>query len=205
MLQEIDGNAMRELMANNSQLLKDDDWVQLRKVVAPEHKINGYTYSHEVRCNGDIVCFLPYEKGLFTYHKFLLRNEAVPCWELDMPSLCAFTGGVDKGSNPFLTCIKELEEEAGYVLDSPELTQRVKSLGTSFGIKSSDSVYHLFAIDVTDFPENKKKELFVETDLESSATNIWVDTKELIEQAKDPFPVLIAMKLVVACKFSLQI
>lgn len=196
---------MRELIANNSQLLKDDKWLQLRKMVAPEHNIYGYTYSHEIRCNGDIVCFLPYEKGIFTYHRFLLRKEAVPCWELDTPSLCAFTGGVDSGSNPVATCIKELKEEAGYDLDTPELQERVKNLGTCFGIKSSDSVYHLFAIDVTDFPEDKKKELFVETDLESSATNVWVDTKELIEQAKDPFPTLIAIKLVIAQKLSLHI
>jgi hypothetical protein len=50
----------------------------MRKVVAPEKKIFGYEFSHELRCGGSIVSFLGFEKREKLF-RFLLRNEAVPC------------------------------------------------------------------------------------------------------------------------------
>jgi 8-oxo-dGTP pyrophosphatase MutT (NUDIX family) len=181
---------MREIILNNSVLLKDDDWVQLRKMVAPEKNINGYTYSHEVRCSGTIVSFLPYRK-VGNDFQFLLRKEAVPCWELDLPLLSSFTGGVDKGMDSVDTALKELSEEAGYIIGDDE-SHRMKYLGTTYSTKSSDSIYHLFAFDLTG--KEQDKELDVETELEKSSTNEWVEAS-IVQECKDPFVGMLVLRL----------
>ena len=189
---------MREIIAKNSMLLKNDDWVQLRTMKAPEKKINGYTYSHEIRCEGSIVAFLPFRRENNDFW-FLLRKEAVPCWELDTPILCSFTGGVDKDSEPYKTFINELREEAGYILDSEEDANRLFDLSTTYATKSTDSIFYLYAVDVTDFPKEKTKELYIETELEEASTNEWHEIGKLNE-IKDPFVSQIVLRLICETK-----
>ena len=183
---------MREIIFLNSISLYATDWVELRRIRAPELKINGYDFIHEKRCQGNIVAFLPFEKANNEF-KFLLRKEAVPCWELDRPLLCSFTGGVDKDLTPYKCFIKELEEEAGYIVDVQE-ENRVYDLGVSFSTKSSDSTYWLYAVDITNFPEEKIRDLYVETELEQASTNEWIDANK-IHEAQDPFVSQIVIRL----------
>lgn len=152
---------------------------------APDKKIYGYTICHEVRCQGTIVSFLPFRMPTPNKLDFLLRQEAVPCWELDTPILCSFTGGVDKGSNPGDTMLNELKEEAGYIIDTID-DARIHILGQSYSIKCVDTQYFLYAIDVTNFPEDKMVDLHVESDLEQSSTNTWLSSDDLID-IQDPF------------------
>jgi ADP-ribose pyrophosphatase len=42
--------------------------------------------------------------------------------------------------------VKEIEEESGYKVKKEDL----ESLGTCYGAKSIDTVFHLFAVDVAD-------------------------------------------------------
>ena len=80
--------------------------------------VNGYVYSHEKRCDGQIVAILPYQRIGNTL-ELLFRLEDTPYWsKQNFPDVCpcSFTGGVDPGMNPIDTAVKELAEESGYGL-----------------------------------------------------------------------------------------
>ena len=40
--------------------LKANSWLSLMEIKDPDKGINGYVYSHETRCQGQIVLVLPY-------------------------------------------------------------------------------------------------------------------------------------------------
>lgn len=149
-----------------SETLYKDKWVSLMRVKDPKKKIFGYTYSHETRCNGDIVAFLPYKETLMG-PAALFRFEATPCWDIDRICMSSFTGGVDPGMGIEETVLKELKEESGYEIKESSLI----NLGKMYGIKSSDTVYHLFTMNLTGL--NPSKELEVETELEKTSYCDW--------------------------------
>ena len=167
----------------DTKTLFENKWVSLREIQSPSHGIMGYVYSHETRCNGHIVSFLPFrkvEKTFTTSIEFLVRAECTPCWEM-VPTFSSFTGGIDKGDSPSECVIKELREEAGISVDD----ERLISLGTSFGVKSCDTLYHLFAVDVSGCKEGN---LHIESELEKTSYNKWY-TEELFNEKNfmDPF------------------
>ena len=47
-------------MAKKIVTLCDNKLVSLMKIVYPEKGINGYVYSHETRCDGNIISIVPY-------------------------------------------------------------------------------------------------------------------------------------------------
>lgn len=123
--------------------LADNEWLALLLLKAPHLGIDGYVFSHEARCNGNIVAILPYRRVGKDAWEALLRDEVVPPWGLSS-SLCAITGGCDhEGEEPVEVAIRELKEEAGYDVSALDV------LGTCRGTKSTDTVFHLFAVDVT--------------------------------------------------------
>lgn len=120
-----------------------NEWLSLMEIVVPEEDVNGYVYSHETRCDGKIIVVLPFRKNGDKL-EFGLRKEVTPCWSLK-PEISSLTGGYE-GGDPRDTAILELKEEAGFEAKHDELID----LGTSYVSKSSDTVYYLYAIDVTD-------------------------------------------------------
>ena len=120
--------------------------------------------------------------------KFLSRVEATPCWEYTNPVMSSLTGGVDKNNTPLKTAQIELREEAGYIVNEDEII----SLGTTYSTKSSDSVYHLFAVEITQ--ETSKIKAVAESELEKTSYCKWVSKEEIIE-AKDPFIIVLMTKL----------
>ena len=125
-------------------VLYKNDWVSLMST--PEENGNGYIYSHETRCNGNIVAVLLYnEEG-----KYGVRSEKTPCWG-GQAQLSSLTGGVEKGDTPASAVVKELLEESGYICKESDL----EVLGTCRGTKSSDTLYHLFALDVSGLKQVK--------------------------------------------------
>jgi len=106
--------------------------------------VKGYEFIHEHRCDGHIVSILPVhcKRGM------LVREELTPCWG-EGPFINSITGGWEKDIHPtpIDTVIAELREETGIVLKDESA---IKTLGTVRGAKSSDSMYHLFLIDLTD-------------------------------------------------------
>lgn len=160
-----------------SELLFDNEWVQLRKA-------NGYyIFSHEIRCNGNIIVIVPFRKNKNGDINILARVEATPCWDNLTPMRCSLTGGVDDGEQPLETAIKELQEEIGYIVEKSD----VISLGTFYGTKSTDSIYHIFAVEIT---ENTKKGDTTDKD----AGGEWITLKD-VTMVADPFLVAAVSRL----------
>ena len=159
-------------MAKNDierKVLFDNEWLSLMSVKRGK-AVSGYVYSHETRCNGIIVAFMPFKKSNLLNAKygyeFLLRKEVTPCWGFN-PHFSSFTGGYEKEKGVAGTVLMELQEEAGYIVEESELIY----LGESFASKSADTVYKLYAIDVSNKEQGEHGG--DGSVLESLATNKW--------------------------------
>ena len=129
-----------------------------------------YEFMHESRCDGHIVSVLPVhiDKGM------LVRKEYTPCWGDDL-YISSITGGweIARHLTPVDTVIEELREEAGIVLHNED---HIFTLGTCRGSKASDTVYHLFLVDLSN---DDYDEVDITTDgsfLEGKAHNEWMPT-----------------------------
>lgn len=181
--------------------LFQNEWVSLKKIVEPKKGVQGYVYSHETRCLGIIISVLPFRRiktaksfGLPAY-EFLLREELTPCWSMDKKIRSTITGGFE-GHLEDLSLIastkndaqRELKEEAGYSVDLKDFI----FLGNCYASKSSDTVYALFGVDLTDVASEK-----AEGDgslLEKQATTVWCK-KEDILICKDPLASVLYLRL----------
>lgn len=158
-------------------------FVELKLRETDEYK---YEYLHESRCGGTIVAVLPVkfdENGM----NMMVRYEFTPCWG-DGLHVSSITGGFEKDKHDTIidTVIEELREEAGIKLNN-EL--KIKSLGTCRGTKSSDTLYHLYLVDLSD--DSAWEEVEIETDgsaLEGKAHNEWITNSEdtLFDDGVDP-------------------
>lgn len=174
------------------ELLCDNPWVQLKRISEPP-LVGGYVFSHEIRCNGKIVAFLPFRRAGLT-KEWLFRVEATPCWEWTKPVRSSFTGGIDpKDANlgAAYTVVKELKEESGYVVEEKDLIY----LGTSYGTKSSDSIYSLYTVDLTD--KEPETSLHVESELEKTSGIEWASVyyrSNAMDYLMDPFAAQIILR-----------
>lgn len=107
---------------------------------------DGYTFVHEVRCDGHIVSLLPFRRTR-RGREYLARRETCPAHAAlnEQPELCSITGGVEPTHTPTETAQIELFEEAGYKVHADELMV----LGAVKPSKAMDTVAHLYAVDVT--------------------------------------------------------
>jgi len=154
-----------------NKVLFDNEWLSLMSMDA---KDGPYIYSHETRCNGNIVAVLPYERIGKDGWQYYLRSEVTPCWGNEA-QLSSLTGGVDSGDTPIQTALKELEEEAGLVCKEGDL----QSLGTCRGTKSSDTVYHLYAVDVTKVKQGEPTE-------KGTGDMVWLRKNDAIQRVMCP-------------------
>jgi len=164
-------------------VLHDNDWLSLRVVRAPEQGINGYVFSHETRCHGRIVAVLPYTP---LGRRYLVRREVTPCWSLES-QLSAITGGYEGGDIED-DAVRELLEEAGFAITRNELI----TLGESYASKSADTIYSLFAVDVTG-----RKQGDAAGDgsrLESEGSTVWLDEVNVCG-VRDPQVALMVLRL----------
>jgi hypothetical protein len=166
----------------------DGKFISLRKIVDPENHVNGYEFVHETRCDGKIISILPYRKEKDTF-QILLRKEVTPCWIMNQQVLSSITGGFE-GGDPRDTTILELKEEAGYEAQKQELI----SLGTCFGTKSSDTIYYLYSIDLTN--REKGEATSDGSDLEKLAHCEWSSVIDIVG-AKDPLASTLLIRLLI--------
>jgi 8-oxo-dGTP pyrophosphatase MutT (NUDIX family) len=165
--------------------LCDNEWLSLKKMVDPDNGINGCVYSHEERCNGNIIAILPFRTIDVKEHnvselEFLVRREVCPCWDRLRQITCSITGGLEKGQTPIQCALNELWEEAGYKVEEKDMI----FVGNCFASKSSDTKYHLYIVNLTD----KEKEGKAEGDgssLEAKAECYWSDLSN-IQDIWDP-------------------
>lgn len=141
---ELVRESIREVLTENKAIdfkrLGGDEWIELRKT-------GYYTYSHEIRCDGQIIAIVPYIREGKDAWKLGIRTEVTPSWGRQV-SHSALTGAVDKGEQPIESARRELLEEAGIDVD----ISKIESHGTCRGTKSTDTTYHLFSVDVTGLP-----------------------------------------------------
>lgn len=168
--------------------LGGDKWVQLKRIVSPAHGVNGYTYSHEVRCDGEIISILPFRydshEGRYLY---LLRHEWTPCWSLTEHFISSITGGREP-SGAYPTAVSELMEEAGYDITVDDLID----LDLCKGIKSCDTDYHLFSCDLTKdheerFGKDPVPEKIVGNTTDEGEMRSWNEWHTDLSGAMDPF------------------
>lgn len=124
-------------MERKDEILYENQWLSLCMVTSPFP----YVYSHETRCNGRIVAVLPFRDA--RNREYLVRSEVTPCWSPD-PELSAITGGWEGGDIED-DVVREVLEETGYPITREDLI----ALGVSRASKSSDTLYSLFAVNLT--------------------------------------------------------
>ena len=124
--------------------LYDNEWLSLKQIKEPKDGTYGYVYSHETRCNGNIITMLPY-RYIGNKIQYLLRNEITPCWKSNEHVISSITGGLEEDQTIYDCAKNELYEEAGYDVEKNDF----RYFGKIYGIKSSDTYYHLFIIDLT--------------------------------------------------------
>lgn len=125
---------------------KHNEWISIHDL---DGRGGGYTFVHEPRVSGR-VAVLPFRASSAGL-SYLMRRERVSPWAspptLDCDLIpCAITGGMDHGGETPRACAaREMREEVGLVVPEAD----VIDLGPTFTIKCVDTVYHLFAADVT--------------------------------------------------------
>jgi 8-oxo-dGTP pyrophosphatase MutT (NUDIX family) len=124
-------------MEKEDTTLFENPWLSLCMVTSPVP----YVYSHETRCNGRILAVLPFRDG--PDREYLVRSEVTPCWGPD-PELSSVTGGW-QGGDIEDDVVREVLEETGYTITREDLIP----LGESRASKSSDTLYSLFAVNLT--------------------------------------------------------
>lgn len=165
-------------------ILWNNEWLSVRRIRNPSKGVYGYYYLHEERCNGYIASILPFrinEYKITDRKEFLVRSELTPCWDIENNVYSSITGGFDlkHGGSIAETARAELREETGYIVK----LQSLINLGTCYGTKSTDTVYHLFSVDLTNLaPGRRESEDYVE----SQAQNVWISASKIINEVKDP-------------------
>lgn len=170
----------------NIKSLYENKWVSL-------FETDGYVYSEETRCNGKIVVVLPFKKeriGLGRFGlRFLLHMEVTPAWKTkSLPERIfsnSITGGVE-GDNPVDDAVRELYEEAGYKVSAEQMIK----LGTSYGIKSCNTIYHYFACDVTNITPSLAK-----GDGSKTEAKEWCEWFDDLHRVDDPLVAMAWLRL----------
>lgn len=160
--------------------LHENPWLSLRVVRAPEAGVKGYVYSHESRCAGRIVAVLPYRMvkspsgplDSSARMEYLVKSEMTPCWDLNQV-LSAITGGYEGGDIED-DAVREMLEETGYAITRNELVP----LGECYASKSSDTVYSLFSVDLTDRVPDEA--IGDGTRVEAESAAVWLPATQLV-------------------------
>lgn len=171
-------NQLAQVNLVQDRYLYKTEWLSLKEMQGPT---GPYVYSHEDRCNGQIVVVLPFRNSDTGSVEILARNEFTPPWGMNTRFLSSITGGVDAGEDSPVAAVRELQEETGYTVPIGNII----SLGTCHGVKSCDTIYFIYAVDVTGLPGNGNSEKAT-TDLnEKIARNVWISPFD-VTRAVDP-------------------
>ena len=157
-----------------------DEWLSIKSN-------NGYTFLHEEKANGKLICVIPYRR-INNNTEYLMRYEICPAHGNEH-EFCMIIGSYDDLNLTIEeTVVKELREESGYIVDQSNL----KPLDWVWDSKVADTKVYLFTIDLTDLEPDIP--LTDGTDLEKSAYCKWVSLEECYK-CKDPKTFVILHKI----------
>lgn len=166
-------------------------WLDLMIVSVPGRGI-AWEYVHQRKAiNGEGVAVMPWREGGWRSGvrqiQYLQRIETIPPWSLE-PVSCAITGMRDKkGEEPLETAARELGEESGYWAD-PVL---LRSIGTSRVSKASDTLIHMFTVNLTGVERGEQVQPEGEAELGDAR---WVSYESVIG-CDDPIAVTMAARI----------
>jgi 8-oxo-dGTP pyrophosphatase MutT (NUDIX family) len=181
-------------VAPRGKLVHHTSKVSLYAIPDPHADDGVYVFSHETRCQGRIMAILPWQdtKG---GRRYLLKTEVTPAWGPG-PTIGAITGGWE-GASIADDAVRELREETGYEADRAELV----SLGECYASKSADTVYGLFAVDLTG---RRPGPLTGDgTRDEAASPPVWLTAAELIN-VKDAQVAVMYLRLEAALQISAE-
>lgn len=115
----------------------------------------------------------------------LVRKEQIPAWNNESKSrpyhYCCIRGGIEEGEDPQYSAKRELQEEAGYEVQTKDLYD----LGTMYHSKENMANTHLYGVNLTDcvrFNDDGDGSYS-----EEIASNEWVKMSECCQKhIKDP-------------------
>jgi hypothetical protein len=172
--------------------LHGNKWLSMYCMKDEANGVGGYVFSSDTCCSGHKLAILPYRyfNGQLQY---LLRKEVTPCWSGPVThDINSITGSVEfeeTSVDPYIgTAILEIEEEAGYKCDPREIIE----LGKTYSIKSSNTVYHLYTVDLSN--KIKYDEIGDGSTLERKSFCYWSNTIPV--EFNDPF--------IAACKLRMD-
>jgi len=164
--------------------LHKNKWLSLKEMKDEKNGVGGYVFAHEESSKGKKVAILPYRiTENSDYAELLLRSEVTPCWSMD-PLTSSVTGSVEEDDIEG-TMVMEVKEEAGFDITKEDLI----SLGTCYGSKAMDTVYHLFSVDLTG--KEQGEATGDGSELEAKAHCFWSESVEAV----DPLVYVMAFRL----------
>lgn len=157
--------------------LYSNKWISLRTVEDKEKGVPPYVYKHVTPSDGHTIVVLPWKITDDGSTEFLTIYEVRPCWsinekDLSMRHLQSITGAIDNGEKPEIAALRELVEETGYRATRKNIT----SLGTTFCSKASDTIYHMFAVDLTNVEQGEKE---TTEQAEQDSVTMWLESGQL--------------------------
>lgn len=167
----------------NDKTLFENKWITVKERELP----NGikWVFGHHAWCNGAGVAILPFRREItnpawnYSELRFLGRVEICPAHSSE-PELTAVAGGMDKaGETPIEVAVRELYEETGYMAEISDMIP----LGDCRPSKGTDTVMHLFAVDVSELPHVRP--VGDGSLIEQLASNKWINRNEAAF-CKDP-------------------
>lgn len=131
------------------EVLCDSERVSLQRAVRPAHASDSYTYVRETWCDGRVGVVLPFRLRAQRV-ELLLHGELVPCWG-EQHELTGISGGWTHGDDEACgaTVVRELQQTCGYDVSKDQLVY----LGVAHGAKSTDTLHHLYVVDLTEYKQ----------------------------------------------------
>lgn len=122
----------------------------------------------------DAVVCIPY---LIETNQFILRHEYVPSYKYvdnDDYYLTILSGGIEQGESPDAAIKRELEEEAGIVINDD---YKLEKPNTFFVSKSSCNKYYTYIIELNEKDYNEVIPKGDGTDAEKKSKSVKIDAK----------------------------
>ena len=115
-----------------------------------------YVFLHDLASAGKTVGILPFRTINEDYHEFeyMLHNEVVPCWSTSLEKTLFVSDGTSQHDSAVDIAVDRFKTITGYEINESQLI----SLGSCRVSKYSDTMCHLYTVDLTNISANSQTE-----------------------------------------------